>query len=442
MTRVTIRKIRLAAVLGAFLFLGGFTATSLVTIHHLRSDVRLVNLAGSQRMLTNRIALGVVSLQADTTGAVRAGVLNDLQAFETALEALTRGGAAPNVTGHPEPVPPPPTQTIRDRIGEVRAVWSEMRAAVQEALDRRHGTREFTGAAARVRVLAPLLVKEIGKTISAYVAEADRKIAHVRAFHLALLVAGLVLLLAAFIASDRLVVSPIARLEAAAHRIGGGDLDTPVQGTGAGELRTLAAAMDEMRGNLGRANIELNVAYDAALDGWSRALDMRDRDTEGHTQRVTEMILRLAQEAGVRDEDLVHIRRGALLHDIGKMGIADSILLKPGPLTDEEWETMRRHPVMAFELLSPIAHLRAALDIPYCHHERWDGKGYPRGIAGESIPLAARIFAVADAYDAMTTDRPYRKARGHQEALDEIARLAGTQFDPRVVELFLKISAE
>ena len=142
-----------------------------------------------------------------------------------------------------------------------------------------------------------------------------------------------------------------------------------------------------------RSNLELALAYDATIEGWSHALDLRDKETEGHTQRVTEMTVRLARAMGIADAELAHVRRGALLHDIGKMGVPDSILLKPGPLTEEEWVLMRQHPLFAYDLLSPIAYLRPALDIPYCHHEHWDGTGYPRGLKGEEIPLTARLFA-------------------------------------------------
>ncbi len=189
---------------------------------------------------------------------------------------------------------------------------------------------------------------------------------------------------------------------------------------------------------LRRANLSLQLAYDATLAGWSRALDLRDRETEGHTQRVTELTVRLAQAMGVPEAELVHIRRGALLHDIGKLGIPDAILLKPGPLSEEEWEVMRRHPDYAFRWLAGIEFLRPALDIPYCHHERWDGGGYPRGLKGEEIPLAARIFAVVDVFDALTSDRPYRKAWSRDEALRYIHEQAGRQFDPKVVEVFLR----
>jgi len=191
--------------------------------------------------------------------------------------------------------------------------------------------------------------------------------------------------------------------------------------------------------DLQQANMELTIAYDTTLEGWSRALDLRDRETEGHTRRVTELTLRLAREMGVPEDHLVHIRRGALLHDIGKMGIPDSILLKPGPLTQQEWEIMRRHPVVAHQLLTPIPHLRRALEIPLHHHEKWDGTGYPQGLAGEQIPLAARIFAVADVWDALCSDRPYRKAWPPDQARAYIESQAGKHFDPKVVAVFLRL---
>ncbi len=188
-----------------------------------------------------------------------------------------------------------------------------------------------------------------------------------------------------------------------------------------------------------RSNAELVMAYDCTLEGWSRALELRDEETEGHTQRVTEMTLRLAREMGVGSEDLIHMRRGALLHDIGKMGIPDKILLKPHPLSDEERMIMQRHPTYAFALLSPIAYLKSAIDIPYCHHEKWDGTGYPRGIKGEQIPLAARIFTVIDVWDAMRYDRPYRKGWPEEKVRDHIRSLAGIHFDLDVVKIFLKM---
>jgi PAS domain S-box-containing protein/putative nucleotidyltransferase with HDIG domain len=191
--------------------------------------------------------------------------------------------------------------------------------------------------------------------------------------------------------------------------------------------------------DLQRSNTELILAYDTTIEGWARALELRDQETEGHTKRATEMTLRLALAMGMDDAELEHVRRGALLHDIGKMSIPDSILLKNGPLTEEEWELMRRHPSYAFEVLSPIAYLRQALDIPYCHHEHWDGTGYPRGLKGEEIPLAARIFSLADIWDALHSDRRYHSAWPEQKIREYIRSLSGTQFDPQVVEAFLNM---
>jgi len=194
--------------------------------------------------------------------------------------------------------------------------------------------------------------------------------------------------------------------------------------------------------DLERSNMQLGMAYDATIEGWSRALDMRDKETEGHAQRVTEMTMGIARELGMGEAELVHIRRGALLHDIGKMGVPDAILLKPGPLTDDEWVLMKRHPSLAYEMLVPVEYLRPALDIPYCHHEKWDGTGYPRGLKAEQIPLAARIFAVVDVYDALTSDRPYRPAWTRERAIEHIREGAGTHFDPQVVDQFLQIAEQ
>lgn len=200
-----------------------------------------------------------------------------------------------------------------------------------------------------------------------------------------------------------------------------------------------AIAIDnaELFRELQRTNADLRHAYDATIEGWSKALDLRDKETEGHTQRVTEMTLALASAAGINENQLVSIRRGALLHDIGKLGVPDYILLKQEPLTDEEYRLMKKHPQYAFDMLSPISYLRDALDIPYYHHEKWDGTGYPHGLKGETIPLAARIFAIVDVWDALTMNRPYRQAWSRQEAEEHIRSLSGSHFDPAIVEIFL-----
>ncbi len=190
---------------------------------------------------------------------------------------------------------------------------------------------------------------------------------------------------------------------------------------------------------LERTNQELQRAYDRTIEGWASALDLKDEETAGHSKRVTDMAVRLARKLGVPAQELVHLQRGALLHDIGKMGIPDHILLKRGPLDAEEFEVMRQHPVYAYNLLFPIEFLRPALDIPYCHHEKWDGTGYPRRLQGEQIPLAARIFAIVDVYDALTSDRPYREAWPQERALGHIRDQSGTHFDPRVVQAFFDL---
>jgi HD-GYP domain-containing protein (c-di-GMP phosphodiesterase class II) len=205
-----------------------------------------------------------------------------------------------------------------------------------------------------------------------------------------------------------------------------------------------ALAIDdaELFANLQRSNVELSLAYDTTLEGWARALELRDAETEGHTRRVVDLAETLGRAVGLSEAELAHLRRGALLHDIGKVGIPDAILHKSGPLDEAEWEIMRRHPVYAFDLISPVAYLRPSLDIPYCHHERWDGHGYPRGLKGEQIPLAARIFAVVDTWDALLSDRPYRAAWPHAAVLDYIREQAGAQFDPAIVESFLELVLE
>ncbi|MDY6826521.1 MAG: PAS domain S-box protein [Bacillota bacterium] len=190
--------------------------------------------------------------------------------------------------------------------------------------------------------------------------------------------------------------------------------------------------------DLRKMNVELSLSYEATIEGWSRALELRDQITEGHSQRVAEITVELATRFGLASADLVHVRRGCLLHDIGKVAIPDSILNKPDKLSPEEWQLMIKHPQTAYDLLYPIEYLRPAIDIPYCHHEKWDGSGYPRGLKGKEIPLPARIFAVVDVYDALTSDRPYRKAWSKEKTLKLIKEDSGKHFDPAVVEVFLR----
>ena len=189
---------------------------------------------------------------------------------------------------------------------------------------------------------------------------------------------------------------------------------------------------------LQRSNEELTLAYDSTLEGWVRALDLKDKESESHSRRVVELTLRVARMMGIPEEDLIHIQRGALLHDIGKIGVSDHILQKPGPLTDEEWVEVKQHPVYAFQILYPITYLRQALDIPYCHHEYWDGNGYPRGLRAEEIPLAARIFAVVDSWDSLRRESPYRSVWTDDQTIQYLLEQAGKRFDPAVVEIVIR----
>jgi HD-GYP domain-containing protein (c-di-GMP phosphodiesterase class II) len=191
--------------------------------------------------------------------------------------------------------------------------------------------------------------------------------------------------------------------------------------------------------DLEKSNLDLAAAYDTTIEGWARTLELRDRETEGHSQRVMDLTLRLSRKLGITEDEIKHVQRGALLHDIGKMGVPDSILLKKGSLTEEEWVVMRKHPLFAYDMLSAIPYLEKAIDIPYYHHEKWDGSGYPHGLRGEKIPLSARIFAIVDVWDALRSDRPYRKAWSDEEALKEIKRGNGTHFDPVVVQAFMEV---
>jgi putative nucleotidyltransferase with HDIG domain len=201
----------------------------------------------------------------------------------------------------------------------------------------------------------------------------------------------------------------------------------------------LERKVHERTEELNGALLEVEESYKNTLEALVTSLDAREHETRAHSQRVREYTLTLAREIGLREEEMVQVGRGALLHDVGKIGVPDSILLKPGKLTAEEWIEMKKHPAIGFEILRSIKFLEPAAEIVLSHQERWDGKGYPNGLGGKDIPLGARIFAVADTLDAMTSDRPYRKALTYGAALDEIRRCSGTQFDPRVAEVFLSM---
>jgi len=246
------------------------------------------------------------------------------------------------------------------------------------------------------------------------------------------------LVIALGISLSRSITQPIITLVHASTRVASGNFDVRLQPKTNDEVAVLTNAFNEMVGDLQSSRNALLNAYDSTLEGWSKALELRDKETEGHTLRVTRLTVELARKLGIEGEELSHIQRGALLHDIGKMGVPDQILLKPGKLTDEEWAIMRKHTEYAYELLWPIEYLRPAIDIPYCHHERWDGKGYPRGLRGTEIPLSARIFSIIDVWDALRSERPYKKSIDFENSVAIIRSAIGTQFDPHVTEVFLE----
>ena len=184
---------------------------------------------------------------------------------------------------------------------------------------------------------------------------------------------------------------------------------------------------------------KLRGAYSATIEGWGKTLELRDRETEGHSLRVTDLTVELAKAYGIAEDKMDYIRWGAILHDIGKMGIPDSILQKADNLNDTEWKVMKNHPQLAYDFLKEIDFLKPALDIPTNHHEKWNGTGYPQGLKGEEIPIAARLFAIVDVWDALRSDRPYRKAWSAQKAIDYIQDQSGTHFDPDIVDVFIKL---
>jgi len=239
-----------------------------------------------------------------------------------------------------------------------------------------------------------------------------------------------------------LITHPIMQLVEASKKVKAGDLEVNVNSVSNDELALLTENFNQMIKSMRDSKNQILASYDNTLMGWSKALEYRNEETKGHTDRVLELMVKAARGLGIEESKMDHIRRGALLHEIGKMGIPDMILNKPHALTEEEQQIMHRHPVYACEMLKDIEFLKPALSIPYCHHEHWDGSGYPQGLRGEEIPIEARIFALVDAWDAITTDRPYRLAMTKEEAIKTIRNEIGTHFDPGIGERFLKLVCE
>ncbi len=240
----------------------------------------------------------------------------------------------------------------------------------------------------------------------------------------------------------KLITTPIIDLVSASKQVASGNLKIKVEPRSNDEISLLGTNFNQMVTSLDKSNKDLLGAYDSTLLGWCKALELRDNETEGHTSRVTELTVDLARAYGFGEDEIIHIRRGALLHDIGKVGIPDGILRKPGPLNEEEWKIMRQHPQMAYDMLKTIEYLKPALDIPYSHHEHWDGSGYPNELKGKEIPLAARLFSIVDSWDALTSNRPYRKAMSVAETQKTISSEKGTKFDPELVDFFMMFISE
>ncbi len=237
------------------------------------------------------------------------------------------------------------------------------------------------------------------------------------------------------------ITRPLLRLVQASKKVAEGDLNIIVNPQSNDEISVLTESFNTMVASLHQSHTQLIQSYDETLEGWAKALELRDKETEGHSRRVTDLAVRLAVATGFQDQALMNIRRGALLHDIGKMGIPDAILHKNGLLDEEEWKIIRCHPQEGYDLVKQIDFLAPALEIPLCHHEKWDGSGYPRGLKGEEIPMAARIFAVVDVFDAMTNDRPYRKAMPRAEVIQYLKEQSGIHFDATVVDMFFRVLA-
>jgi putative nucleotidyltransferase with HDIG domain len=235
------------------------------------------------------------------------------------------------------------------------------------------------------------------------------------------------------------ITQPLLKLVQASMKVSTGNLDVQVRAETNDEISILTESFNTMVTSLNQSQKDLIKAYDNTLEGWAKALELRDKETEGHSERVTTLTVRLAEAMGIQGETLLNVRRGALLHDIGKMGVPDAILHKNGPLDEGERTIIQRHPQSAYDMLKHIEYLQAALEIPYCHHEKWDGTGYPRRLKGQEIPLAARLFAIVDVYDALISDRPYRKALPREEVIAYLKSQSGSHFDPDALQLFLNV---
>jgi putative nucleotidyltransferase with HDIG domain len=383
------------------------------------------------------VAGPVIDSQNKLIGVVVVGTSLDTLARQLREETLAQitfydpqGNVLSSTFSTPSPLTPEITKSLLEQQDTISLERETTRSVEQSYL----GYRELLGVwEGRGDVDLGVLGVSLGESFIISTTTTTR-------FQIIVLGATTLLLVLFFgISVSLLLTKPIMALVNAAKKVASGDYRVKVEPTSRDEIALLSRTFNEMIESINDSRLMILNSYDNTLEGWSNALELRDHETSGHSQRVTNLMKSMMDALGIDGETRVNYQRGVLLHDIGKMGIPDSILNKPGPLDVEERQIMQQHPIYAIEMLKNIEFLKPSLSIPYSHHERWDGTGYPLGLKGEEIPLEARIFAIVDVWDAITSDRPYRNSMSKEEAIQTIRNGNGTQFDPKLVDVFLKI---
>jgi putative nucleotidyltransferase with HDIG domain len=383
------------------------------------------------------VAGPVIDSQNKLIGVVVVGTSLDTLARQLREETLAQitfydpqGNVLSSTFSTPSPLTPEITKSLLEQQDTISLERETTRSVEQSYL----GYRELLGVwEGRGDVDLGVLGVSLGESFIISTTTTTR-------FQIIVLGATTLLLVLFFgISVSLLLTKPIMALVNAAKKVASGDYRVKVEPTSRDEIALLSRTFNEMIESINDSRLMILNSYDNTLEGWSNALELRDHETSGHSQRVTNLMKSMMDALGIDGETRVNYQRGVLLHDIGKMGIPDSILNKPGPLDVKERQIMQQHPIYAIEMLKNIEFLKPSLSIPYSHHERWDGTGYPLGLKGEEIPLEARIFAIVDVWDAITSDRPYRNSMSKEEAIQTICNGNGTQFDPKLVDVFLKI---
>lgn len=395
------------------------------------------DLVETQKGLYFLVAGPVIDSQNKLIGVVVVGTSLDTLARQLREETLAQitfydpqGNVLSSTFSTPSPLTPEFTKSLFEQQDTISFERETTRSVEQSYL----GYRELLGVwEGRGDVDLGVLGVSLGESFIISTTTTTR-------FQIIVLGATTLLLVLFFgISVSLLLTKPIMALVNAAKKVASGDYRVKVEPTSRDEIALLSRTFNEMIESINDSRLMILNSYDNTLEGWSNALELRDHETSGHSQRVTNLMKSMMDALGIDGETRVNYQRGVLLHDIGKMGIPDSILNKPGPLDVEERQIMQQHPIYAIEMLKNIEFLKPSLSIPYSHHERWDGTGYPLGLKGEEIPLEARIFAIVDVWDAITSDRPYRNSMSKEEAIQTIRNGNGTQFDPKLVDVFLKI---